>query len=106
MEINQVAQASTAIALAGIALAVGLQKVLKGWRETSTEGSVLDMMHKELGRMSIQNTTLSLELGKLQQEIIKLNSELTKLAIENQKLHFELSTLNLEIGKFKIRESQ
>jgi len=101
MDVNQIAQASTVIAIAGIGLAVGIQKLLRNWKETSTEGSILSMMHKELERMSEQNTTLSQELGKLQGEIIKLNQELTKLTIENQRLHLEVNILNLEIGRLK-----
>lgn len=99
MDVIQIAQASTAIALAGIGLAIGIQKLLKNWKETTAEGSVLGMMHKELERMSVQNTRLSEELGKLQTEVIKLNQELTKLTIENQRLHLEVSSLNMEVGR-------
>ncbi len=101
MEIGQIAQAATVVAAGGLGLAYAIQRFMQSWKSTSAEGSVLDLMHKELERMSEQNTTLSEELGKLQGEIIKLNHELTKLTVENQRLHLEVSTLNHEIARLK-----
>lgn len=89
-----------AAAVIGIgALVVGVQGILKNWKRTSSESSLLQMMHEELERMSLQNATLSHEIGKLQSELIKLSTQLTTLTIENQKLQTEVSTLNQEISR-------
>lgn len=97
----QILQVSGALAAGLIALAFGMQKLLKGWKETSTESSVLGLMHKELERMSQHNTTLSEELNKLQLELVTLNKELYKLTIENQRLHTEVASLTDEINRLK-----
>lgn len=78
-----------------------LQKFFMGFKRESTENSVLNMMHQELGRMSEQNTKLSTELGKLQEEVIELNQQIRNLTTENQRLHTEICTLTAEITKLK-----
>lgn len=84
------------------ALVVGLQKVLKGWRETNAESSVISLMRTELERMSAHNRVLSTELASLQVEIISLNKELRKLTSENQKLHQEVVSLTEEVNRLQI----
>lgn len=83
--------------LAITSTAVGLQLLIKNWRSVTTESALLKMMHDELERMSTQNSTLSLEIGKLQIELIKLSNQLSTLTIENQKLQEEVANLNKEI---------
>jgi peptidoglycan hydrolase CwlO-like protein len=78
-----------------------LQKFFTGFKRENTENSILNMMHQELGRMSEQNTKLSLELGKLQEEVIELNQQIRNLTTENQRLHAEICTLTAEITKLK-----
>lgn len=78
-----------------------LQKFFMGFKRENTENSVLNMMHQELGRMSEQNTKLSLELGKLQEEVIELNQQIRNLTTENQQLHAEICALTAEITKLK-----
>ncbi len=97
----QILQSSGALAAGLIGLAFGAQRLLKGWKETSTESSVLGLMHKELARMSEHNTVLSDELNKLQLELVTLNKELYKLTIENQRLHTEVASLTDEINRLK-----
>lgn len=94
-------QALSVAALAVIALTVGIQKLLKDWKSTSAETSVIELMHTELERMSAQNSTLSRELNRLQKEIITLNQQLSQLAIENQNLHREVAALTTEMATFK-----
>lgn len=94
-----VAQWAAGAVLALIAIAMGLQTLLKNWKSTSTESSLLQMMHNELERMSTQNSALSAEIGKLQIELIKLSTQLTELSYENQKLQSEVSSLNIEISR-------
>lgn len=94
-------QAISAAALGAIALTIGVQKLLKDWKSTSAETSVIELMHTELERMSEQNSILSRELNRLQQEIITLNQQLSRLAIENQNLHREIAALTAEIAMFK-----
>jgi septal ring factor EnvC (AmiA/AmiB activator) len=89
------------IALAVIALAFGIKKLVKDWRLSDTSDSVMELMHKELERMSAQNTLLSTELNKLQQEIIQLNAQLRQLCIENDKLQTEVIALTNELNAFK-----
>lgn len=98
----QIAETSGLIAGALVAIAFGIQRLLKNWKETSTESSILDMMHTELDRMSQQNIILSSELNKLQVELITLNKELIKLTSENRRLHSEVGGLTYEINKLKL----
>lgn len=76
-----------------------LQALAKYWKSSGTESSLLKMMHEELERMCSQNTTLSLEIGKLQIELVKLSAQLTTLTLENQKLQAEVAHLNAEIAR-------
>jgi predicted nuclease with TOPRIM domain len=85
------------IAVAVVAAVFGIQKLLKGWKESSTESSVITIMHTELERMARQNTTLTTELNKLQIELVTLNSELRKLTLENQQLHAEVAALTAQV---------
>lgn len=99
IDATYIAQLAAAAVIALTAVAVGLQTLLKNWKTTNAESSLLKMMHEELERMSTQNATLSQEIGKLQLELIKLSAQLTTLTIENQKLQAEVSNLNAEIAR-------
>ena len=83
--------------LALTSVAFGIQLLIKNWKSSTTESALLKMMHDELERMSVQNSTLSQEIGKLQIELIKLSNQLTTLTVENQKLQSEVGNLNKEI---------
>lgn len=89
------------VALAILAVFIGIQKLVKDWRSTSAETSIITMMHTELERMSEQNTALSTELGRLHTEVIALNQQLQKLTVENQRLQTEVCALTEQIGTFK-----
>lgn len=101
LENHSLLQTLSVSAMAVIALGVGIQKLVKDWRTTNAETSVVQMMHTELERMSAQNTKLTQELSKLQLEIVELNSQLSKLNIENNKLQEEVSALTIELNSFK-----
>lgn len=101
LDTQTLVQTISVVALAAIALTVGVQKLLKDWKSTSAETSVITLMHTELERMSAQNTTLSQELNRLQQEIILLNQQLSKLTVENQRLHTEVCALTEKVSQFK-----
>ena len=94
-------QATSLIAIAVMAVFIGAQKILKNWRSTEAETSIITLMHAELERMSEQNTKLSIELGRLHSEVITLNGELQKLTAENQHLRTEVAALTQEVVKFK-----
>lgn len=94
-------QALSLVALAVMAVFIGAQKILKNWRSTEAETSIITLMHAELERMSEQNTKLSLELGRLHTEVIALNTELQKLTVENQRLQTEVVALTNEISELK-----
>jgi len=96
-----VIQTISVAAMALIGLSVGIQKLVKEWRGTQAETSVIDMMHKELERMNTQNSKLTEELTKLQNEIVELNNQLIKLNIENNKLQEEVAALTTELNSFK-----
>jgi predicted nuclease with TOPRIM domain len=98
---EQSLQAISLIAIAVIAILIGVQKILKNWRSTEAETSIITLMHSELERMSEQNAKLSVELGRLHSEVIALNTELQKLTVENQHLRTEVATLTQEVIKFK-----
>jgi hypothetical protein len=99
-------QAISLIALAVIGVFIGAQKILKNWRSTEAETSIITLMHTELERMSEQNTKLSVELGRLHSEIIALNTELQKLTVENQNLRTEVCALTQEVSNFKQASAQ
>lgn len=89
------------IALAVIVLGFSIKKLTRDWRLSDTGDGIMQLMHKELERMSSQNTLLSTELGKLQQEILNLNAQLRQLCIENDKLQTEVTALTNELNAFK-----
>jgi predicted nuclease with TOPRIM domain len=94
-------QTISLLSVALIALVMGVQKLIRDWRTTKAESDIISIMHKEIERMSAQNTTLSIELGKLQEEIIELNNQISKLNIENNRLREEISLLTTELDNFK-----
>lgn len=98
---DKLVQLLSVIALAVIATFVGIQKILKDWRSTNAETSIITIMHTELERMSEQNTALSVELGRLHTEVIALNQQLQKLTVENQRLQTEVVALTNEVSLFK-----
>jgi predicted nuclease with TOPRIM domain len=87
--------------LAVITIFIGTQKLLKEWKTTSAETSIVTLMHQELERLSEQNSALSHELGRLNTEIIALNQELHKLSAENQRLHAEVVSLTIEVNRLQ-----
>ena len=89
------------VGLAVIAFFIGIQKLLKDWKATNAESSIITLMHTELDRMSEQNTALSTELGRLHSQIILLSQELQKLTVENQQLQAEVVALTKEISALK-----
>jgi len=101
VENHSLVQTISVAAMAIIALSVGVQKLLKDWRSTDAETSVIKMMHEELERMGQQNSKLTEELTKLQLDIVELNSQLTKFNIENNKLQEEIAALTTELNSFK-----
>jgi predicted nuclease with TOPRIM domain len=101
IENHSLIQTISLIALAVIAFSVGIQKLLKEWKSTGAETSVITLMHTELERMSEQNGVLSKELNRLQQEMIVLNNQLSQLCIENQRLQAEVVALTDEVSRFR-----
>lgn len=101
VENHSLVQTISVAGMAIIALGVGIQKLVKEWRSTDAETSVIKMMHEELERMGTQNAKLTEELTKLQNEIVELNSQLTKLNIENNKLQQDVAALTTELNSFK-----
>jgi uncharacterized protein YoxC len=99
---NSLIQTISIVALAIIAFSVGLQKLLKDWKSTNAETSVITLMHTELERMSQQNALLATELNRLQQEMIILNTQLGQLCLENQQLQTEVVALTQEVNKFRM----
>lgn len=99
---HSVIQTVSLVALAVIAFSVGIQKLLKDWKSTGAETSVITLMHTELERMSAQNGILATELNRLQQEMIILNNQLSQLCIENQQLQTEVVALTEEVNKFRV----
>lgn len=97
---SKIGQAAAAGAAALVGLAFGLQKVLKSWKETGAETSVVDMMRKELTRLSEQNTKLAVETNKLQLQMIELNKVLLGVTNENIRLREEVKTLRESLENF------
>lgn len=102
INIEQTVQSLGIVALGLIAVFIGAQKIIKDWRSTSAETNVITLMHIELDRMSEQNTSLSIELGRLHTEVIALTQELQKLTVENQRLQTEVIALTNEVSGLKM----
>jgi len=98
---ESVLQVLGAVALAVIAVLIGVQKLLRDWKSTNAETSIITLMHTELDRMAEQNTALSTELGRLHNEVILLNGQLQKLTIENQRLQAEVVSLTREVTRLQ-----
>lgn len=98
---STVFQLISGFVLGMLALAVGLQKLVQGWKSSDAESSVISIMHEELERMGKQNSILATELNKLQIEIVTLNRELHKLNLENQRLHTEVVALTTEVSRLQ-----
>ena len=105
IENHSLMQTLSMVALAIIALSVGVQKLLKDWKSTNAETNIITLMHSELERLSTQNGVLSTELNRLQQEMIKLNTQLGQLCIDNQVLQTEVVALTDEINKLRILQA-
>ncbi len=95
----------TKLVLGGIAgiggLSLGVQQLVKRWKSTGAETSVLTMLHTELERMSTQNGILSGYVNSLQLEANRISLELGKLQLENQKLHVEIVSLTNEVIRLR-----
>jgi predicted nuclease with TOPRIM domain len=98
---ESVLQVLGTVALAVIAVFVGVQKLRKDWQSNSAESSLITLMHTELERMAEQNTQLSMELGRLHTEVINLNTQLQKLTVENQCLQAEVVALTREVTRLQ-----
>lgn len=101
LDAPKIAEYSTLAVVAIVGAVVGIQKILKGWKETATESSIISLMHEELERMANHNKVLSQELASLQIEIVNLNKELRNLSDENQKLHKEVASLTAEVSRLQ-----
>lgn len=102
IENHSLIQTVSLVALAVVAFSVGIQKLLRDWKSTGAETSVITLMHTELERMSQQNGVLSNELNRLQQEMITLNNQLSQLCVENQRLQTEVVALTDEVSKLRM----
>lgn len=105
IENHSLIQTVSLVALAVVAFSVGIQKLLRDWKSTNAETSIITLMHTELERMSEQNGVLSKELNRLQQEILVLNNQLSQLCIENQRLQTEVVALTDEVSKLRVSPS-
>lgn len=85
------------IGISIVSLAFGAQQLVKRWKTTGAENSVLTMLHSELERMATQNKLLSSYVHALQIEAAQINSELGKMQVENRKLHTEVLILTNEL---------
>lgn len=99
---NNITEIIIAIVLSLSGIAIGIQILVKNWKNSNTESNFLNIMHKELERMNGQNSFLYTEIVKLQQELINLNSQLVSLTIENQKLRVEISNLDADVARLNI----
>jgi predicted nuclease with TOPRIM domain len=99
---DNLAELATAIVVAIIAGVFTIQKLMKNWKETATETSVIKLVNEQMEIMSSSNKMLSTELTKLHAEIIKLNRELRTLSEENERLHKEVTSLTEEVTRLQL----
>lgn len=98
---DTIAQTATMIVVVLFGMIFGVQKVLKGWKESSTESNLISLMHTELTRLSAHNAILAEELAKFQLEVVSLNKQLNELTIENNRLHNEVVALTGEVSRLQ-----
>ena len=96
-----IAQYASGITVSLVAIAFGLQKLLKNWSSNSAENKVVSLLREELDRMGRQNALLATEMNKLQLEVIELNRSLGALTSENQRLHLEVNTLTQQVDRLQ-----
>lgn len=84
-----------------VAVAMGLQRVLKSWKAENAESSIISLMRTELERLSSQNTTLTSNLNKFQLQVIALNESLGQLSAENSRLQKEVNDLSAELSAIR-----
>ena len=101
VEPSTIAQGAGALVVATMGTIFSIQKLLKSWKETSTESNVIDIVNKQMTLMSQTNEKLAKEVSELQVEIISLNKQLRKLSDENQRLHMEVNSLTTEINRLQ-----
>ena len=53
MDPNNIAQMAVGVVVGLAGIALGIQKLLKIWKETSTETSIIGIMRDELERMKV-----------------------------------------------------
>jgi predicted nuclease with TOPRIM domain len=94
-----IAQYASGITVSLVAIAFGIQKLLKNWGSNSAENKVVLLLREELERMSKQNAALATEMNKLQFEVIELNKSLGTLTAENQRLHLEVNSLTQQVDR-------
>ena len=95
----EIAQYASGITASLVAIAFGIQKLLKNWGSNSAEHKVVLLLREELERMSKQNAALATEMNKLQFEVIELNKSLGTLTAENQRLHLEVNSLTQQVDR-------
>lgn len=96
-----IAQYASGITVSLVAIAFGVQKLLKTWSSNSAENSVVTLLRQELERMGTQNARLADEMNKLQFEVIELNKSLGALTAENQRLHVEVNSLTQQVDRLQ-----
>ena len=101
VDTGMVGQAATLLVAAVIGTIFSLQKIIKGWKESTTETNILEMMHDELLRNAAQNKILTDELSKFQLEVLTLNTKLQELSLENKRLHLEVASLTKEVARLQ-----
>lgn len=97
VEPQDIAQIAVGGVLSLMALAYGIQKFFKGWREEDATGKVVTLLRTEIDRLSKQNAEIAKELNRFQTEIIGLNKSLIEMSRENARLHAEVKSLTEQI---------
>ncbi len=81
---------------------LGVQQLVKKFKATDAETSILGLLHSELESLAAQNKLLSSYVHQLQLEAVKINCELGKMQVENRKLHAEVICLTREITSLQV----
>ncbi|NDB57219.1 hypothetical protein EB001_02030 [bacterium] len=73
VDLNNTSSLFTALILATISLAVGLQLLIKNWKSNSAESNLLKIMQTQLTDLTLENQKLQLEISNLNKEIARLH---------------------------------
>lgn len=89
-----------------VGIAVGLQRVVKSWKSTDAETTLVTLLHKELERLSKQNTSLSEQFAENQQKLVEISNAFTDSLKDKRELEVKITELQEQLKETNVRLEQ